>query len=72
MLLLVIFWMKVVTRVKGTGLPGRHVQVHLLMTFRIQASNAEEMENIAPPFLRRSWGVRWASLAIFFLDSGVG
>ena len=36
------------------------------------ASNAEEMEKIALPFLRRSGGVRWACLAIFFLDSGLG
>ena len=30
------------------------------------------MEKIAPPFLRRSGGVRWASLAIFFLALGLG
>ena len=46
-LLLVISWMQVVTRLKGSSLPGRHVQVHLPMTFRIQG-NAEEMEKIAP------------------------
>ena len=35
LLLLVISLMKEVTRVNGSGLPGRHVQVDLLMSFRI-------------------------------------
>ena len=34
--------------------------------------NAEEMEKIAPPFPPKEWGVRLASLAIFFLDLGLG
>ena len=33
LLLLVIYWMIVVTRVKESGLPGRHVQVILFMVF---------------------------------------
>ena len=38
-----------------------------------RASNAEEMEKIAPPPLPpKEWGVRWANLAIFFLDLGLG
>ena len=36
LLLLVISWMKVVLWVKGSSLPERHVQVHLLMLFRTQ------------------------------------
>ena len=46
LLLLVISLMVEETRVNGSGLPGRHVQVHLLMSF----------QKIAPPFLRRSGG----------------
>ena len=34
LLLLVISWMQVVTRVKGSGLPKRHVQVILFTVFR--------------------------------------
>ena len=37
-----------------------------------RAFNAKEMENIAPPFLRRSGWVRWACLATFFLALGLG
>ena len=38
-----------------------------------RASNAEEMEKIAPPpLLRSEGGARWANLAIFFLDLGLG
>ena len=56
LLLLVILLIQVVVWTKGSGLPGRHVQVHLLMSFGIQGTNAEEMEKIAPPFLRKSGG----------------
>ena len=43
---------------KGSGLPGRLVHAHLLMSFRTcsWALNAEEMEKIASPFLRRRRG----------------
>ena len=37
-----------------------------------RASKFEEMEKIAPPFLRRSGERRTAGLAIFFLDLGLG
>ena len=30
------------------------------------------METIAPPLPPKEWGVRWASLAIFFLALGLG
>ena len=35
-------------------------------------STPREMEKIAPPFLRRRGGERWACLAIFFLALGLG
>ena len=37
-----------------------------------KASNAEEMEKIAPPLPPKEWGVRWACLAIFFFALGLG
>ena len=71
--LLFISWMTAVPLVKGSGFPGRHVQVLLLMSFRIQGTpNAKEMEQIGPPFLCREWGVRWARFAIFFLALELG
>ena len=36
------------------------------------ASNPEEMEKNAPPLPPKERGVRWARLAIFFLDLGLG
>ena len=72
LLLLVISWMKVVTRVKGSGLPGRHVQVHLLVTFRIQGFQRRGDGKDCAPLPLKERGVRWACLAIFFLDSGLG
>ena len=48
--LLVISWMQVVTRVRGSGFPGRHVQVHLLMSFRIQGIQRRgDGKDCAPP-----------------------
>ena len=37
-----------------------------------RALNAEEMEKVAHPFLRRRGRERWACLAIFFLALGLG
>ena len=42
--LLIISWMKVVMRVKESGQPGRHIQVHFSSHSGPRASNAEEME----------------------------
>ena len=72
LLLLVISLMKVVTRVNGSGLPGRHVQVHLLMSFRIQGIQRRGDGKDCAPLPSKEWGVRSASLAIFFLALGLG
>ena len=50
LLLLVVLKMLVVIWIKGSGLPGRHVQVHLLMSIRIQGIQ------------RRPWG--WVRFAL--------
>ena len=72
-LLLLVFLLRlVVTWLKGSGSPRRHLQMLLLMSFRTEASNAEEMEKIAPPLPPKERGVRWANLAIFFLALGLG
>ena len=72
LLLLVISWMEVVTRVKGSGLPGRHVQVYLLMTFRIQGIQRRGDGKDCTPLSPKERPVRWACLAIFCLDLGLG
>ena len=72
LLLLVISLMVEVTRVNGSCLPGRHVQVHLLMSFRIQGIQLRGDEKNCAPLPPKEWGVRSASLAIFFLDLGLG
>ena len=65
-LLLVILLIQVVTLGKESGLPGRHVQVYLLMSFRILGIQRRgDGKDCAP--LPPEWGVRWAGLAIFFL-----
>ena len=64
LLLRVISWMQVVTWVKGSGSPGRHVQVHLLMSFQILGIQRQgDGKDCAP--LPPKWGVRLACLAIF-------
>ena len=45
---------------------------HVFQTRSPGASNADEMEKIASPFFRRRGSVRWACLAIFFLDLVLG
>ena len=72
LLLLVISWMKVVTLVKGSGLPGRHVQVHLHMIFGIQGIRRRGDGKDCAPLPLKERGVRWACLAIFFLALGLG
>ena len=72
LLLLVIYRMQVIMRVTGSGLPGRHVQVQLLISSRIQGiqrrGDGKDCSSLPP----KEWGVRWASLAIFFLALGLG
>ena len=70
--LLVICWMQVVIVVKGSGLPERHVQVQLLILFRIQGIQRRGDGKDCAPLPPKEWGVRWASLAIFFLALGLG
>ena len=72
LLLLVILLIQVVMWINGSGLPGRHVQVHLLMSFRIQGIQRRGDGKDCAPLPPKEWGVRWASLAIFFLDLGLG
>ena len=72
LLLLVIFWMQVVTEEKGSGLPERHVQVLFLMSFRILGIQRRGDGNDCASLPPKEWGVRWASLAIFFLALGLG
>ena len=55
LLLLVIILIQTVIWEKGSGLPGRHVQLHLLMSFRIQSIQLRgDGKDCAPPFLRWS------------------
>ena len=70
--LLVILSMQVVSSVgRRSGLPGRHVQMHLHIVIRIQGIQRRgDGKDCAP--LPPEWGVRWACLAIFFLDLGLG
>ena len=72
LLLLVIFWMQVVTEVKGTGLPERHVQEQLLISFRILGIQRRGDGNDCASLPPKEWRVRWACLAIFFLALGLG
>ena len=72
LLLLVMFWMQVVIVVKGSGLPGRLVQEHLLISFRFQGIQRRGDGKDCAPLPPKEWGVRWASLAIFFLALGLG
>ena len=71
-LLLVISRMQVVLWARGSGLPERHVQVLFLMTLRILGIQRRgDGKDCAPPSSEGE-GVRWASLAIFFLALGLG
>ena len=74
LLLLVISWIQVVMWVTGSGLPGRHVQVILLMSSRIPdiQRRGDGKDCAPPPLPLKQWRVRSASLAIFFLDLGLG
>ena len=72
LVLLVICPMIVVTLLRGSGSPGRHVQVILLMSFRIRGiqrrGDGKDCASVPP----KEWGVRWACLAIFFLALVLG
>ena len=73
LLLLVIFQMAGSNdRVKGSGFPGRHVQVYLHTVSRIWGIQRRGDGKDCAPLPPKEWGVRWASLAIFFLDLGLG
>ena len=72
LVLLVIILIQVVIGVKGSGLPGRHVQVNLLMSFRILGIQRRGDGKDCAPLPPKEWRVRSASLAIFFLDLGLG
>ena len=56
----------------GSGLPGRHVQVYFHVTIRIQGIQRRGDGKDCVPLPPKEWGVRSASLAIFFLDLGLG
>ena len=72
--LLVISWMKVVTRVKkGLALPGRHVQGASSHDFPDPGHpTPEEMEKIAPPLPPKEREVRWGVPRNLFPRLGVG
>ena len=61
-----------VTWVKGSRFPGRHVRVILLMLFGIPGIQRRGDGKDCAPLPPKEWGVRWAYLAIFFLDLGLG
>ena len=73
-LLLLVFSLKhVVIWEHGSGLPRRHVQVYFHPAIRIQGIQRRgDGKDCAPPLPPMEWGVRSASLAIFFLDLGLG
>ena len=54
-----------------SGLPRRHVQVYLLMTFWIQGIQRRGDGKDCAPLPPKEWEVRWACLAIFFLALGL-
>ena len=72
LLLLVILLIQVVNLEKESGLPGRHVQVYLLMSFWILGIQRRGDGKDCTPLPPKEWEVRWASLSIFFLDLGLG
>ena len=67
-----VFLRLVILLVKGSGLPGRHVQEFLFTVFRTwgiqRRGDGKDCASLPP----KEWGVRWASLAIFFLALGLG
>ena len=65
LVLLVISWMQVVIWENGSA--GRHVQV-----YRIQGIQRRGDGKDCAPLPPKERGVRWACLAIFFLDLGLG
>ena len=66
-----ISWIVEVTVGSGSGYPGRHGQVRLLMSFQIQGVQRRgDGKDRAPPS-SEGVGVRWASLAIFLLALGL-
>ena len=71
-IIMVISWMLEVMRVKESGLPGRHVQVKLFTVLRTRGiqrrGDGKDCALLSP----KERGVRWASLAIFFLALGLG
>ena len=69
---LVILSMQVVMWVKGSSLPGRHVQVYLHTVIQIQGIQRRGDGKDCALLPPKEWGVRWACLAIFFLDLGLG
>ena len=62
------------TEVKGSGLPRRLVQAHLLMSFRTQILGTQRRGDgkDCTPLPPKERGERWACLAIFFLALGLG
>ena len=72
LLLLVIFVIQVVTWENGSCLPRRHVQVLFLITIRILGTQRRGDGKDCVPLPPKERGARWACLAIFFLDSGLG
>ena len=68
--LLVISRMLVVLWEKASGLPERHVQVLFLMTMRILGTQRRGDGKDCAPLPPKERGLRWASLAIFFLALG--
>ena len=63
-----VFRRLVVTWVKGSCLPERHVQVFLFTVFQTRGIQRRGDGKDCAPLPPNEWGVRWASLAIFFLD----
>ena len=72
LILLVIFLIQVVTWENGSGLPRRHVQVLFHKAIRIQGIQRRGDGTNCAPLPPWEWGVRLASLAIFFLGMGLG
>ena len=70
--LLVISRMQVVLWARGSGLPERPVQVLFLMSIRILGTQRRGDGKDCASLLPKERGVRWASLAIFFLALGLG
>ena len=72
LLLQVISLMVEVTRVNGSGLPGRQVQVHLLMIFRIQGIQRRGDGKDCAPLPPKEWESEVGVPRNLFLDLGLG